>query len=560
MTPARQTMLMLGAVLVTLLPGIGLTTFTVRLEDRAAALRLERLADLVLSRLHQRMIQHVALLRGTRSYFDAQDAPVSVAEFNRYVDGLELQRDYRGIQGIGFAALLPADQADLARARIAANHGQPVLARAPSDQPLIGPIAMLEPMDARNRRAIGYDMFSEPVRREAMTAALRTGEPRATGPVELVQEITAEKQAGFLIYIPTRVGLFDTHDSRDGGFVYAPFRAGDLHEAVLADLPELPISLRTIDREAPRQPLFDSIPRDLPPSLARQAVTREIAIAGRNWQMTMVPASGLRGLGDRSASLMVGALSLLLLIAVAGATRNFNRALREAELRATHSAREAEERALLLREMQHRIKNHLARIQAIARQTMRSASDLQEFGRLFTARLSAMAKAQDAVNRADQGSALLADLLRAEIGGVIDEARVEEMLKGPPVRLNGREAQSLGLVAYELSTNAMKYSSGAEEMTIRIAWTVERRGGADWLVLTWNEPDALPAANGNGEGEELQGGFGSQLIHALIEGDLGGEFSREFEESGMTVTLAFPLALAGHSGSDGSSATGSSAG
>lgn len=540
MTPARQTTLMLGALLVTLALGIGLTAFTLRLENRAAGLRFERLADLVSSRLEQRMIQHVALLRGTRSYFDAQDAPITVPEFNRYVEGLELQRGYRGIQGIGFAALLPEDQADLARRRIAANHGRPVTARLPGDQPLIGPIAMLEPMDARNRQAIGYDMFSEPVRRAAMTAALQTGEAQATGPVELVQEITAEKQAGFLIYIPTRVGLFGMHDARDGGFVYAPFRAGDLHEAALEDLANLPVWLRTIDMRAPGQPLFDDIPQDLPARLARRATTRELTIAGRDWQMTMVPAAGFMGMRDRSASLTVGALSLLLLIAVAGAAHNFNRALREAELRAAQSARDAEERALLLREMQHRIKNHLARIQAIARQTMRSATDLQEFGRVFGARLSAMAKAQDAVNRADQGSAELRDLLRAEVGGVTDGVRAEEMLNGPPVRLNGREAQALGLVAYELSTNALKYGAGSDELTIRVDWRVEQREGAKWLALTWTEPDARPGAR---DGGEARSGFGSQLIHALIEGDLNGLFSREFGAGGMVVTLAFPLAL-----------------
>lgn len=556
MTRARQTLLMLGAVLVTLALGIGLTAFTVRLENRAAVLRFERLADLVSGRIEQRMIQHVALLRGTRSYFDAQNQPVSVQEFRRYVAGLELQSDYRGIQGIGFAALLPAERQTPALERISANHGWTAVARPGGDQPLIGPIVMLEPLDARNRQAIGYDMFAEPVRREAMIAALESGEAQATGPVELVQEITAEKQAGFLIYIPTRGGLFGMHEGRDGGWVYAPYRAGDLHHAVLAELPDLPLSLRTVDRQSPGQPLFDNIPEDAPARLLNRAATREIDIAGRNWQMTMVPAPGFLGLEDRSASLMVGALSLLLLIAVTGARRNFMRALREAELRAAHSAREADERTLLLREMQHRIKNHLARIQAIARQTMRSAPDLQEFGRVFGARLSAMAKAQDAVNRAEQGSADLAELLRAEVGGVVAAAQAKGMLNGPSVRLNGREAQALGLVAYELSTNAMKYGENSDDLTIRIDWTVEPRAGADWLVLRWSEPDASPAPGH--EDQNGNGGFGSQLIHALIEGDLNGAFARAFGPDGMVVTIAFPLALAGHSGSDGASASGSS--
>lgn len=538
MTPARQTLLMLGAVLVTLALGLGLTAATVRLENQAIAIRFERSADLVSSRIQQRMIQHIALLGATRSYFDAGAEPVTVPEFARYVAGLELERDYQGIQGIGFAALLAAGDADRAHAFISAGHGRRIAARPPSDQSLVGPIVMLEPLDERNRHAIGFDMFSEPVRREAMAAALETGEAQATGPVELVQEITDDKQAGFLIYTPTRAGLFGMGDDRDGGFVYAPYRAGDLHAAVLEALPELPLSLRTIDAAAPRRPLFDNTPADVPERLARQAITREIPVAGRWWQMTMTPNPGFSGWADRTASLMVGALSLLLVIAVGGATRNFIRALAEAERVAALSAREAEQRSLLLREMQHRIKNHLARIQAIARQTMRAASDLPEFGRIFTARLSAMAKAQDAVNRDGQQSADLHELLLGEIGGVVRADRAGEMLKGPPVRLKGREAQALGLVAYELSTNAMKYSADADALTIRIEWRIETRGEADWLVLDWIEPKALPGGT-----DDSSSGFGTQLIHALIEGDLNGRFSRRFDAAGMVIAIAFPLSL-----------------
>ncbi|MFC0340312.1 CHASE domain-containing protein [Paracoccus niistensis] len=539
MTRARQTVLMLGAVLVTLALGLGLTVATVRLENQAVAMRFARLADLVSGRLQQRMNQHVALLRATRSQFDAELEPVAVPEFARYVAGLDLQGDYQGIQGIGFAALLPAAEAEQARDRIAAAHGHQIAARPPGDQTFVGPIVMLEPLDERNRHALGYDMFSESARREAMTAALETGEPRATGPVELVQEITDEKQTGFLIYIPTHASLFGRSEQRDGGFVYAPFRAGDLHAAVLATLPGLPMSLRTVDALAPDQPLFDNNPPKIPPHLAAQAITREIPIAGRRWQMTMTPPPGFSGWRDRSASLMVGVLSLLLVIAVGGATWSFMRALAEAERAAALSTREAEQRALLLREMQHRIKNHLARIQAIARQTMRSATDLAEFGRIFGARLSAMAKAQDAINRDGRDSADLRALLLAEIDGVVEADRAEAMLGGPPVRLNGREAQALGLVAYELSTNAMKYSADADALTIRIEWQVEQRGTADWLVLRWIEPEAQP---GGTEGDA--GGFGTQLIHALIGGDLNGAFSRDFGADGMVITIAFPLSLA----------------
>src|SRR5260370_37229333 len=63
-------------------------------------------------------------------------------------------------------------------------------------------IIYLEPLDRRNQVAIGYDMFTEPTRRAAMEQARDTGLPAASGRVTLVQEIDAEKQAGFLIYAP----------------------------------------------------------------------------------------------------------------------------------------------------------------------------------------------------------------------------------------------------------------------------------------------------------------------------------------------------------------------
>lgn len=540
MTSARKTVLMLVAVLFTVALGLGMTAATMRLENRAAAIRFERLADSVANRIHQRMVQHLALLRATRSHFDASEQPVSVTEFRRFVDGLALQRDYSGIQGIGYAALSPVSDSGRASARITQVQGMPIEVHPRSDQNLIGPIALLEPMDARNSAAIGYDMFSEPVRQEAITAALASGEPHATGPVQLVQEITAEKQAGFLIYTPTREGLFQHFPAREqGGLVYAAFRAGDLHHAVLETFPDPPVLLRTIDRAAPEQPLFDNHPPGLPERLTRHSVQREFDIAGRSWQVTLTPRTEFLGADDRRASAIVGALSALLVLAVVAAVLTLFRALAETERSARQSAQQAEERALLLREMQHRIKNHLARIQAIARQTARSTADLEEFEQVFGARLSAMAKAQDAVTRGQRDSADLRELLQGEIGSIARKSPAGGILSGPEVQLDGREAQAVGLVVYELGTNAMKHGAGGSGPVVQ--WRVEPRENRRWLVLDWFEAGAAPCPD---SAEAPAGGFGSQLIEALVEGDLEGRFTRDFDSSGMRIAIEFPLSLA----------------
>ena len=105
-------------------------------------------------------------------------------------------------------------------------------------------IVYLEPQDDRNKRAMGYDMSSEPNRRAAMEHARDTAAAAATTRVRLVQELDSETpQAGFLVYVPVYRGgsIPATVEDRRRliyGFVYSPFRAGDLLKQIL-ELPEV---------------------------------------------------------------------------------------------------------------------------------------------------------------------------------------------------------------------------------------------------------------------------------------------------------------------------------
>src|SRR3546814_8208432 len=125
--------------------------------------------------------------------------------------------------------------------RLRENYGQAIRVWPATDQPLGFPIVLIEPDDPLNHVALGYDMYSEPVRRAAMRRAWQTGRPAASGIVELVQERKARsKQAGFLIYVPvyaepTRPAVFATARGARPieAFVYAPFRIDNLMTAVL---------------------------------------------------------------------------------------------------------------------------------------------------------------------------------------------------------------------------------------------------------------------------------------------------------------------------------------
>jgi CHASE1-domain containing sensor protein len=96
----------------------------------------------------------------------------------------------------------------------------------------------LEPRDKRNQAAIGFNMFSEPTRRAAMEKARDKGDAVISSKVLLKQEITQNKQWGFLIYVPIyrgprAPGSVEERRARLLGFVYSPFRAGDFFQTLL---------------------------------------------------------------------------------------------------------------------------------------------------------------------------------------------------------------------------------------------------------------------------------------------------------------------------------------
>jgi signal transduction histidine kinase len=158
-------------------------------------------------------------------------------------------------------------------------------------RPFYAPVTYLEPMDARNRAALGFDMFSEPQRRAAMIQARDTGRPAMTRPVTLVQEITADKQPGFLIYVPLYRGAdaepTDVAERRAAleGFVYAPFRAGDLFKGVFADPAQARLGYAIYDGPEPdaAQLLYQG-PNDGP---TRFESAVPIPVAGHTWTLVV---------------------------------------------------------------------------------------------------------------------------------------------------------------------------------------------------------------------------------------------------------------------------------
>jgi signal transduction histidine kinase/CHASE1-domain containing sensor protein/ActR/RegA family two-component response regulator len=174
-------------------------------QDRS---RFDRSAQEIQDKVRLRIATSIALLRAGTGLFAASDS-VQPNEFKRFVQQIELEKNYKGVLGIGFAR------------RINEARKEQIV------------ILYLEPANAPNKSAISFDMATEPVRRRAMEAARDSGNPTASGKVELVQERNlSSKQNGFLIYAPVyRNGaqLNSIEERRQAllGFVYSPYRIDD---------------------------------------------------------------------------------------------------------------------------------------------------------------------------------------------------------------------------------------------------------------------------------------------------------------------------------------------
>jgi PAS domain S-box-containing protein len=314
--------------------------------------RFEIATEQTLDAIEERLRAYISLLRGTRRIFGA-DSAVSRQEFRAHVDALFLRTRYPGIQGIGYAQRVAPD----GKAQLIASmrpQGHVSFQIWPAHAGEAYPIIYLEPLDHRNQRAVGYDMFSDPVRRAAMIEARDSGQPAASGRVTLVQEIDENKQAGFLIYMPVyRGGLVPlTHEERVAslrGFVYSPFRLDDLFWGILgAQHSPSGVLFRVYDGTEliPKNLLYDSAYDAGQWNTAGEfAVTRTLTVAGRTWGIKFASDPTLAVHGFFNPTLLIvamgGAISGLLFLV----TRVQSRASQAAE-RHTADLRESQQIAL----------------------------------------------------------------------------------------------------------------------------------------------------------------------------------------------------------------------
>lgn len=204
----------------------------------------------------------------------------------------------------------------------------------------------------------------------------------------------------------------------------------------------------------------------------------------------------------------------------------------------TEPKRAEEHQRLLTGELQHRVKNTLALVQAIASQTLRGATDIDEAGEALTARLISLGRAHDILTRTSWTAAPIAEVIESALCVHRQSRGSRIRIGGPNVLLAAKPALSLALALHELATNAAKYGALSNETGyVDLRWHMVHEGEVPRFCLTWSEEGGPPILS-----QPARRGFGSRLIERSFAADAGGEVKLTYAPTGLVCRLEAPLA------------------
>jgi PAS domain S-box-containing protein len=188
---------------------------------------------------------------------------------------------------------------------------------------------------------------------------------------------------------------------------------------------------------------------------------------------------------------------------------------------------------LLMREIDHRARNMLSLVQAIARHT--AAREPEDFVERFTQRIQALAANQDLLVRNEWQGVDVEDLVRAQLAHFGDLVGSRITMHGSPVRLNAAAAQAIGLAIHELATNAGKYGAlSVDAGHADVCWRLD----GDIFAMSWTE------SKGPLVSPPKRRGFGSAVVDPMVRQTVNGAVQLDYIPSGVVWNLTCPAANA----------------
>ena len=483
---------------------------------------LSRQADAMVSAIERRAYSSSSFLRAGAALFGSQQSVTSDL-FRQFVSELRLDADYRGAEGIGWApaitdSQLPAVEDQLSFGRVGPMSVRPSLEEDPRRQ--LVPVLFLQPDTLRNRKALGFDMYSEPTRKAAMDEATRTVRPTASGRVNLVQD-TGPDEYGFIIYMP----VFDGRGAQRSlkGFVYSPFNAAQFLTSASELITSPDAGLRFFDVSGGKPLLMVESENWVDDG---HTVERSVDLANRR-MLLVVQSKRDMALSPLSLiTLLFGlAVASLLLVVARLLTQQAEEDSRSLEWFAQQNSI----RNSLTRELNHRVKNTLANVLSIVSLTRRRAENLDEFAEGIDNRIRALSATHDLLTQSEWGTTPIAAVISVELAPYINANDHEVVASGPDVELAPNDALSLGLAIHELATNAAKFgalSCSGGRVSIKWELVSPHLARIEWIES--NGPNVEPPT---------KRGFGIDLIEKIVAHELRNPVELEFDPDGVRCRL-----------------------
>lgn len=202
-------------------------------------------------------------------------------------------------------------------------------------------------------------------------------------------------------------------------------------------------------------------------------------------------------------------------------------------LRDISERRAAERRQqLMIGELNHRVKNLLGVVSAIAHQTIRSSASLEDFESAFAGRLQSLGHAHEILSAATWERASLRTLAHALLSAFTGDGDGRVRIDGPDLLLSPRQFLSVSMVLHELTTNAIKYGAlTGPDGRIDLVWA-EASGR---VTLAWTEHTPHPVS------PPVRKGFGSKMIELSVRHDLKGDAVTTWSENGLALAVEFDM-------------------
>ena len=186
---------------------------------------------------------------------------------------------------------------------------------------------------------------------------------------------------------------------------------------------------------------------------------------------------------------------------------------------------------VMVEELNHRVRNMLAMITALARQILRSSGTLADFERDFMDRIQAIAKSYSQISNQEWGDVDLRSILADAAGMFQAVGGARFAIEGPVVRFSASTSLTLAMMLHELATNAAKYGAlSTEGGRIAVKWSAT----PDGLAITWTESGGPPVK------QPETSGFGSVLIRRLMDAGFGGKVTFDYQPEGLRVEMLLP--------------------